>query len=149
MLNTYSVPCDMYTFLCKTYPWSDASTIRQKLLYYLTLYFRCPEIQCFISGALKWNIVEKLAYTFVQIQEYFVINSVHLTPIFISIYILLAARCWWRNWLRHCATSQKVAGLIPHSVIGNFYWHNLSGRTKALGLTQPLTEMISRNISWG
>jgi hypothetical protein len=26
---------------------------------------------------------------------------------------------------------------------------NKSGRTLALGLTQPLTEMISMNISWG
>jgi hypothetical protein len=23
----------------------------------------------------------------------------------------------WRNWLRHCATSRKVAGLIPDGVI--------------------------------
>jgi len=30
-----------------------------------------------------------------------------------------------------------------------FRWHNPSGRTMALGLTQPLTEMSSRNISWG
>jgi hypothetical protein len=42
----------------------------------------------------------------------------------------------------------KVAGLIPGSVIGIFYLHNLSGRTMALGLTQPLTEMSTRNISW-
>jgi len=31
----------------------------------------------------------------------------------------------------------------------NFHWHNISGRTMALGSTQPLTEMSSRNISWG
>jgi len=30
-----------------------------------------------------------------------------------------------------------------------FHWHNPSGRTMALGLTQPLTEMSTRNISWG
>ena len=24
----------------------------------------------------------------------------------------------WRSWLRHCATSQKVAGSIPGGVIG-------------------------------
>jgi len=28
-------------------------------------------------------------------------------------------------------------------------WHNPSGRTMALGLTQPLTEMNNRNIAWG
>ena len=35
--------------------------------------------------------------------------------------------------LRHCATSQKVAGSIPDSVIGIFHWHNPSDRTMALG----------------
>jgi hypothetical protein len=44
------------------------------------------------------------------------------------------ARCWWRSWLRDCATNPKVAGSIPDSVIGIFYWHNLSGRTMALGV---------------
>ena len=29
------------------------------------------------------------------------------------------------------------------------HWHNPSGRTVALGLAQPLTEMSTRNISWG
>ena len=29
------------------------------------------------------------------------------------------------------------------------HWHNPSSRTMALGLTQPLTEMSTRNISWG
>jgi hypothetical protein len=24
---------------------------------------------------------------------------------------------WWHSWLRHCATSQKVAGSIPDGVI--------------------------------
>ena len=60
--------------------------------------------------------------------------------------------CWgtrWRSWLRHCATSRKVAGLIPDGVTGIFHWHNLSGRTMALGLTQHLTEINTRNISWG
>ena len=27
----------------------------------------------------------------------------------------------WRSWLRHCATSQKVAGSIPDGVIGFFF----------------------------
>jgi hypothetical protein len=55
----------------------------------------------------------------------------------------------WRSWLWHCATNRQVAGSIPDDVIGIFYWHNPSGRTVALGLTQPLTEMSTRNISWG
>jgi hypothetical protein len=50
----------------------------------------------------------------------------------------------WRSWLRHCATNRKVAGSI-----GIFHWHNPFGRTMALGSTQHLTEMSTRNISWG
>jgi len=53
----------------------------------------------------------------------------------------------WRSWLRHCATSRKVAGSIPDGVIRFFHWHNPSGRAMALGLTQPLTEMSTRNVS--
>jgi hypothetical protein len=29
---------------------------------------------------------------------------------------------WWCNWLRHCATSQKVVGSIPNDVIGIFIY---------------------------
>jgi hypothetical protein len=46
----------------------------------------------------------------------------------------------WHNWLRHYATSLKIASSIPDGV-GFFYWHNPSGRTTALGSTQPLTEI--------
>jgi hypothetical protein len=38
---------------------------------------------------------------------------------------------------------------IPDDVIGIFHWHNPSCRAMALGLTQPLTEMGTRNISLG
>jgi len=54
-----------------------------------------------------------------------------------------------RSFFRQCATSWKVAGSIPDGFIGIFHWHNPSGRTMALELTQPLTEMSTRNISWG
>ena len=54
----------------------------------------------------------------------------------------------WRSWLRHCATSRNVAGLIPDGFIGIFHWHNPSSRTMLLGLTHPLTEMCTRNVSW-
>jgi hypothetical protein len=47
----------------------------------------------------------------------------------------------WRSWLRHYATSWKVAGF--------FNWPNPSSRTMALGSTQPLTEMSNRNLPGG
>jgi len=46
-----------------------------------------------------------------------------------------------RSWLKNCATSRKVADSIPGAVNNTFV------RALALGLTQPLTEMITRNIS--
>jgi len=45
------------------------------------------------------------------------------------------------------ALRYKVAGSISDGVI--LIFHNPSGRTMALGLTQPLTKMSARNISWG
>jgi hypothetical protein len=53
------------------------------------------------------------------------------------------------QWLRHCATNRKVAGSIPDGAIGIFNWHNPSGRTTALGSSQPLTEISTRIFSWG
>jgi hypothetical protein len=43
----------------------------------------------------------------------------------------------------------KVVGSIPDNDIEIFHWPNPSGRIMALGSTQPLTEMSTRNISWG
>ena len=45
--------------------------------------------------------------------------------------------------------TRKVAGLIPDGVTAIFHWHNPSDRTMALGSTQPLTRMSTRNVSWG
>jgi hypothetical protein len=46
-------------------------------------------------------------------------------------------------------TKPEVAGLIPDEVIGFFIWFNPSSRTMALGSTQPLTEMSTRNLLGG
>ena len=54
----------------------------------------------------------------------------------------------WCSWLRHCATSRKVAASIPDDV-GIFRWSNPPGRSMALGSTQSLTEMSTRGISCG
>jgi hypothetical protein len=49
----------------------------------------------------------------------------------------------------HYATIRKVEGLIPDEVIGFFNWPNPSSRSMALGSTQPLTEMSTRNLRDG
>ena len=56
-------------------------------------------------------------------------------------YLLTPWSTRWRSWLRHCATNRNVAGSIPDGFIGSFHWDSSSGRTMALGLTQPLREM--------
>jgi hypothetical protein len=33
---------------------------------------------------------------------------------------------WWHSWVRHCATSQKIASLISDCVTGIFHWHYFS-----------------------
>jgi len=68
-------------------------------------------------------------------------GSINIAMLFASVGV--------RSWLRHYATRLKVAGSIPDGVSGIFHWHNPSGRTRALGSTQPLTEMSTRNFSWG
>jgi hypothetical protein len=55
-----------------------------------------------------------------------------------------------RSWLRHYATSRKVAGWSPDDVTEFFFnVPNPSSRTMALGSTQPLTEMSTRNLPRG
>jgi hypothetical protein len=66
---------------------------------------------------------------------------------FIKICTVGALGTRWRIWLRHCATNRKVAGSIPDGVTGIFHWHKPSGPTMTLGLTQPLTQMSTRNNS--
>jgi hypothetical protein len=66
----------------------------------------------------------------------------------VEVNILIGRGTRWRSFLRHHATSWKVAGSIPEGVMGSFHWHNPSGLTMPLGLTQPLTQMSTRNISW-
>ena len=52
-------------------------------------------------------------------------------------------------WLRCCATSRTVPGSIPGGVTGILCDIFPSDRTMALGSTQPLVKMSTRNICWG
>jgi hypothetical protein len=85
------------------------------------------------------------------------LNNIELKwgcPSWITFYAVIFLYMWsvatrWRSRLRHCSTSRKVAVSIPDCVTGISHWHNPSGRTMALDSTHPLTEMSTRNISWG
>ena len=54
----------------------------------------------------------------------------------------------WRSWL-HCVTRRKDAGSVRDGVTEIFHWRYPSDRTTALGVTQPLTEISTWDISWG
>ena len=61
--------------------------------------------------------------------------------IYIYIYIYVA-----HDGVEVKVTNRQVAGSITDGVNGIFQLHNPSGRTMALGSTQPLTEMSTRCI---
>jgi hypothetical protein len=50
-----------------------------------------------------------------------------------------------RRWLRHYATSRNVADSIPHQIIFFSFVDSSNPSSRALGSTQPLTEMSARN----
>ena len=54
---------------------------------------------------------------------------------------------WWSvvaQFVEVLRYKSKVAGSISDGVRGIFHWHNPSGPTMAVGLTQPLTEMSKK-----
>jgi hypothetical protein len=53
------------------------------------------------------------------------------------------------SWLRYHVTSRKVAGSIPDEVIGFLNLPNPSSSTMALGSTQLIREMSTRNFPDG
>jgi hypothetical protein len=59
--------------------------------------------------------------------------------------------CWGTRWRSGWGTVLQTGRLRDRFpiVIGIFHWHNPSGRTMALGSTRPLTEISTKNISWG
>jgi hypothetical protein len=67
----------------------------------------------------------------------------------LTTHMLLSLHNWgmqWHSWLRHCTTSQKIAGSSPDGVTGINHWLNPSSCTVALGSIQPLTQMSTRYL---
>ena len=106
---------------------------------------------------LDWTVGFPRSTVFCEVYLfiYLFILSFHLSQL-----VSLAVGKWWNgncfskgmqwcSWCRHCTITLKVAGSIPDGVIGTFHWHYPSSCTMALGLTQPLTELSTSNISWG
>jgi hypothetical protein len=55
----------------------------------------------------------------------------------------------YHSWLRHYVTSWKLTGSIPDEIIGFLNLPNPTSHIMALGSTQLLTEMSTRNLHGG
>jgi hypothetical protein len=104
--------------------------------------------QLLVSIPGHWNLSWKVR---MMLLKWLIMKGCNLqtSTLYITICTKFYRATRWHNWLRHCAASWKVTGSIPGGVIGIFQWHSPYGRTMALGLTQPLTEMSTRNVSLG
>jgi hypothetical protein len=119
-----------HTFLCKIFTvcWVSESCSS----FHFTAYSR------------YWDLLQVKGRIFRNTNLYFMQNLIsyisrkstvsNYAPFTLLITLKEGARCWWRSWLKHCATSRKVADPIPDGVIGIFHWHNSSDRTIALGV---------------
>jgi hypothetical protein len=105
------------------------------------------------SGEILWNYTSTPPYALLA----WCLITVPLHALFphrkLNFTLMPVLTPWWGTrqhiWLRHCATLWKVAGSILDEVMGYFNWPNPSSRTMALGSTQSLTEMSTRNLPGG
>ena len=109
------------------------------LLYFTVLY--CTVLYCIVFSKLSYERI------IVQVRH-------HLRDEGVDEMLKLNGSQIWcddvrSSGLRHCATSRKVAGSIHDGVIGILHWHDPFGHCTALGSTQPLKEMSTRNNSLG
>jgi len=113
---------------------------------------------CESKSHVVWHGLQRLAFCYIICCPVFRNQTFHKQNFkeqvfkILSHYFLYTTRAfggmWWCSWLGYCVTSRKVAGSFPNGAIGVFHWHT-PGHSMALGLTQPLTEMSTRNISCG
>ena len=74
-------------------------------------------------------------------------NTIEVIIIAVMItFIIINPNC--DIWLRHWATSLKVAGSIPDGIFGILHRRNPFSRTVSLGSTQILTAMSTGNAYW-
>jgi hypothetical protein len=145
--------CPILHLCCSTNYQAHSHKKFSEVLFYLVTRLDSPEFQ-FLSGQEVLSSLKRhdrfwgpssLLFCGYRLFFFLGVNGpwreVNCSPVF-------SGGTRWRSWLKHCATSQKVAGSNPDEVTGIFQWLNPSGRTMALGSTQPLTEMSTRNPSW-
>jgi hypothetical protein len=157
--NTHRI-CNTYCFPLQQWLHERAIILRYTYIVCLTIDLNCFTTFIIASAIITVPIVFTLNSfpwlipLWLPWLPNFTSRKIFLVPReFVSATLLLpVVRSWgtrWRSWLRHCATSRKVVGSILDGFTRIFYWHNPSGHTMVLGMTQPLTEMSTMNISLG
>jgi hypothetical protein len=113
-----------------------------------------PIVNSYEYDNASWNATEDVEW-FEQLYNCRLFNvfAAFYSDVFDLYKVRRAPLCYYliggtryRSWLRHYATSRKIEGSIPVEVIELFNLPNPSSRAMALGSTQPLTEMSTRNI---
>jgi len=96
------------------------------------------------NGSLSYPLpfISALTHSFVPFEN-------HFTVFFFKVGISTKRGTRWPIWLWNALQVGRSRVRFPDGVTGIFHLHNPSGRTMALELTQPLTEMSTRNISCG
>jgi hypothetical protein len=86
-----------------------------------------------------------------QVFSESLVSPANLHSICFSTIIFTITRGWHNRPGVAVLQSQKVAGSIPDEVLGFFFsiFPNTSSLTMALGSTQPLSEMSTRNLPGG
>jgi hypothetical protein len=102
---------------------------------------------CFVGHVLQYHTHDQQIFFIIYLFIYLrVFTYFSVTSFETSLHEIFTVT---NSWLRQCATIRKAAGSIPDGFIEIFHILNTSGRTMALLSIQPLTEMSTRNISWG
>jgi hypothetical protein len=101
---------------------SDEFKLQIKLITFLPFLMLC----CIQN--LLYRHIQNLLYRHIKVQQ-----PITFWFIFLSYQSNRGHAARWRSWLRHCATSRRVAGSIPDGIAGIFNWHNPSGCTMAWG----------------
>jgi hypothetical protein len=98
-----------------------------------------------IHAVMEWTPKIQSGYPINQNVERNISNTRCLRTIFCFTLIMFS---YAFNNIVLCYKPEGL-GWVPAGVIRIFPWLNPSGRIVALGSTQPLTEMSTRNPSWG
>ena len=132
--------------LCHFSIFSYGIQLPSKMTYkwlYILLFF-C-HLNCLFTFTLQcWYTAFSLR------QHYIKLFSIHYAVYYlIPNCIKLMWGTWWHSWLRHCATSWKIAGSILDGINVIFHWFHHSGCTMVLGSTQPLADRVNAASEYG